>query len=691
MGAEHLPLPRAQALHDGPALLGAQRGVGVHRGHQHRRVLVVGRLFAGHAAHVDEDVAGEGDVVGIVDQHRLARQVAALALVDFKVQFPEPEKADLLQRLRLFAAGVPEAAHLVRVRRPIARQRLADADVGPVQRVLLPEARLAGVFQREARPGLFAGEHLVEQGQQAAVVHVRVGDEDALRHAVPIRQDAAEDRLHLLPVERVSAVDEQRLAAALQDGGVAAAGRLDQRDLRLLRHGVLRDPRREGLAPAVRQQLGEAADALEGLVGRQPLFVQHLHHQVAVHQQRLPAVLRQAHGAHQPGDEGAIEDAVVVHPLGVVVVDHPHRAQRLHPAQKRAQPLLVLHEQAHLEGLVVRAVLLGADIGDVQAELVDQPQHRRDAAGLVPQVEFQQHDAAFVPRAVQVADLRQLRVRPAQLLLGALGVDEQRVGVHGLVVADAGDVHAQLRKALAGLQEGADVVGHGGDVGLLHGISSRGIESFAARPPRRTGGRRGTRGSRCSPFPDERVDPGHGLLQRPHVGDDVPRLQGVVGPFGQMERYALLPAGGGDGPRVRPGVGGAVEGDGAAPDIWKCVRQRREQHVLHRQALLQRVAGRHDRADALADEQHVAPRGPVHVRQHFHGLLPGDFEARAQLVPVAPHLLREARVGHGPHVMARRPRQLRRVVQKGLVAVIADARKQHRQLLVSHLHPPCVL
>ena len=55
------------------------------------------------------------------------------------------------------------------------------------------------------------------------------------------------------------------------------------------------------------------------------------------------------------------------------------------------------------------------------------------------------------------------------LRFGAFGVNEQRVAVHRCVVADAGDVHAQTRKAAAGLQKRADVVGHGGDVGLFHG------------------------------------------------------------------------------------------------------------------------------------------------------------------------------------------------------------------------------
>ena len=56
-------------------------------------------------------------------------------------------------------------------------------------------------------------------------------------------------------------------------------------------------------------------------------------------------------------------------------------------------------------------------------------------------------------------------------------IDEQRVRVHRLVVADAGDVHAEAGEAAAGAQECADVIGERGDVGFAHHQTSSSIPS----------------------------------------------------------------------------------------------------------------------------------------------------------------------------------------------------------------------
>ena len=160
-------------------------------------------------------------------------------------------------------------------------------------------------------------------------------------------------------------------------------------------------------------------------------------------QQRIPAFFGQFQRLHEARNEGTVEDAVIVHLFRVIVVDHPHGAQRFHPRQKRFQHRFVFHEQAHLERLIGGAVLLGADIGNIQPKFADEPQHLRHTAGHVLQMEFQQHDALIVLRRFQIPDLRKLLVRLKQLRFAAFRVDKQGVGIHRLVIAHAGDVDAQ--------------------------------------------------------------------------------------------------------------------------------------------------------------------------------------------------------------------------------------------------------
>ena len=95
MGTEDAPVAHAQTAQDGLALGGAELGVGVHRGHQDGGVAVVLRLGRDQALEVDVNIAGEGDVVVVVDEDDLAGQMAALSLVDLEVQVTEVEEAYL--------------------------------------------------------------------------------------------------------------------------------------------------------------------------------------------------------------------------------------------------------------------------------------------------------------------------------------------------------------------------------------------------------------------------------------------------------------------------------------------------------------------------------------------------------------------------------------------------------------------
>ena len=62
--------------------------------------------------------------------------------------------------------------------------------------------------------------------------------------------------------------------------------------------------------------------------------------------------------------------------------------------------------------------------------------------------------------ALQIAYLRKLSRRVFKLLLCALGINKQHVGIHGFIVAYSCYINAYGRKAAAGLKKSADMVGH---------------------------------------------------------------------------------------------------------------------------------------------------------------------------------------------------------------------------------------
>ena len=157
----------------------------------------------------------------------------------------------------------------------------------------------------------------------------------------------------------------------------------------------------------------------------------------------------------------------------MVIVDDPDFAQLLRFPAESVDLLQVVGDEAHFEQLVIRAVLLGADEGNVQAVFFDPLQQGGDAAGDVPEPELHQDHAFFAAGVLEIADLLQPFPGLLQLRFRTLRVDKQAVGVHRLVVADPGQIHAQVRKDPAGLEKCPDMVGHHRYKGSFHGDSSR--------------------------------------------------------------------------------------------------------------------------------------------------------------------------------------------------------------------------
>ena len=468
MCAEDLPLAHAQAAQDGLALSGAELGVAVHGGHQNGGVAVMLRLGRDQVLEVDVDVAGEGDGVVVVDQDDLPGQMAALALVDLEVQVPEVEKAHLGQRFAQLRDMPPGGAEPGGGDAAVARQQLADVQIGPVEGIFLPEAVLPLGLGDEILRRAQGGDDLVEILHEAAVVRVRVGQQQALGNRVKIRDQGPDEGQCLLTVPGIAAVDAEDLAAGADKGRVAAAGRLDEKNVGVFRDLMGADPRLEALAPVPGQKLRKAADAVEGPVGQQALLVQRLHGEIRVDQKGLALGGVQVQQPGDAPDEGGVENAVVIGPGGGVVLDDLHLAKLLGLLQKFRHPALVLHIDAHPELLQGRIVALGVDVGDVEVEFMDQLQHLGGCAGPVLEDKLQQHDAAFLARVLQIPDPLQGGIGQPQLLGGPFHVQEEHMGVHGLVIADPGDVDAQGGKAPAGLQKCADVVGQRCGVGLFH-------------------------------------------------------------------------------------------------------------------------------------------------------------------------------------------------------------------------------
>ena len=125
-------------------------------------------------------------------------------------------------------------------------------------------------------------------------------------------------------------------------------------------------------------------------------------------------------------------------------------------------------EEPHLERLVLRPVLLRADVRDVELVPVDHAQHLRHAPRHVAQRELQKHDARVVRCSLKIPDLLELPVCQPQLRLVALRIDKERVRIDRLVVADPRYVDPVLLEKLTRLEESADVVGHCCDIRLLH-------------------------------------------------------------------------------------------------------------------------------------------------------------------------------------------------------------------------------
>ena len=120
---------------------------------------------------------------------------------------------------------------------------------------------------------------------------------------------------------------------------------------------------------------------------------------------------------------------------------------------------------------------MGVDIGDIEAESIDQFQNTGYTSGNIFKPEFDEDDAGIRRIILQISDLLQLCVRFSDLFLRSLHIQKQHMAVYGFIIADPGNVDAQRRKTFAGLQKGTDMIRHRSYICLFHCSFTTGIDS----------------------------------------------------------------------------------------------------------------------------------------------------------------------------------------------------------------------
>ena len=184
MGAEYLPVACAEPLHDLVALLTAELGVRVHRGHENRRILVVGCLFGGHSFQIDVYIACEYQLVSVIYEDYLAGQMSALTFVYLEIQIAERIAAYRYNGGFGAFRGTADDVYVFRIHWDKAGQGLAYADIWPVQRILFAESVPAAAFGAQTFGGFCTHINPIEQRQKTAVVNIRVRNQAFLFDAV---------------------------------------------------------------------------------------------------------------------------------------------------------------------------------------------------------------------------------------------------------------------------------------------------------------------------------------------------------------------------------------------------------------------------------------------------------------------------------------------------------------------------
>ena len=468
MGTENLPVAHTQSSQDRLPLFSADFGICIHRGHQNRCVLVVFRLGCGEAVNVDVDIAGKGNMVLIINQNHFTRKMAAVSFVDFKMQITEIKETDLGQRSAKLRKILPGSDQLVGTHLFVGGKDLADIHIGSVQEIAFPEAVFALIFTAKALGRPAADDDFIKHIHETAMIHVRMGQQQTFVGCFKSGNAVLEDLQHFLSIAGITTVHTEKFPMAFDHRSITATGRLDQKDLGMIGDGMCGDSGNKLFTLGLSQKLCKLADTVKRPVGRQSLFIQNLHGQIGRHHKSLLLFFAELQHPGQAPYIGTVENAVVIGSLRAVVINDADFAKPFCLLDKFRDPSRILHIQTHFEILVIGAVFLGIDVGNVEVKIIDQLQNTSHASGNILKAELNKDDAGISRMIQQIADLFQFYVRFPDLFFCSFHIQKQHMAIHGFIVADPGDIDAQGSKTLTGLQKRPDMVWHGGGVCFFH-------------------------------------------------------------------------------------------------------------------------------------------------------------------------------------------------------------------------------
>ena len=242
--------------------------------------------------------------------------------------------------------------------RLVARDDLGERDVGGVQLVALAVAGAASRLKLKVVVAVACHVDGVEQAQQATVVDVGVGDDDALAARGEALEEPLQKVLELGLIVAKAAVNKQQRLVVLEHVHVAAAGRLDGVEHEVVGQTTRGDDGVEILACVLGDEAGEALDVGKRLLRRLLALVEGLHDLRGIGEHRVGLVLREVEQlAHLVG-KGHVEDRAVKQVVRAVVVKDAHLADLRDVVDELLDLGGVLHHEAHLEVLIRRAVFL---------------------------------------------------------------------------------------------------------------------------------------------------------------------------------------------------------------------------------------------------------------------------------------------------------------------------------------------
>ena len=386
-GADKHPFcPFLQLLPAGSGLL----GIHIDAGHQVRRQLIKRHLVLRKSLDIHPIIAAEHQPVFRIHIDRLSPDMAAVPLVDLKMQVGKVQRADMGQGFPVQLP--PDNLHPVQLRRRIARDNLTEAAIRRVEGVLLPVIGFPLPLQHEIPIAVLTEQHPVRNGQQARMVDIAMGQRHGLFPGGKAGNHTLQNGLQFRQKAPESAVDAQQLLAVVQQIRIAAAGRLHNISHDLGTHAPLADNGLVIAAAVTGDKPGKPADIVKGFEGRLVLAVQHLHNPVGFNDKLvgLPPVQSQ-NVPHFVGKLN-IKHRTVQNLLGNTVFQNLHITDGRHFIQQLFHNGGFLNIQAHTNLLVRRAALLGVEIRDIDMVPLQQLQYRRQGAGHIQQPHLHQHD-----------------------------------------------------------------------------------------------------------------------------------------------------------------------------------------------------------------------------------------------------------------------------------------------------------